>query len=124
MDYLLGAVDVLAAGSTAYSVLIIGQILPYIPQLFHMIHTQDSSGFSTAVPMVIISASLLRLVFWYGLPRLWKQFGLVLVVQSLVMIVTQLVMIHVSVHYMRSKGKLSVWGQFWAWDMVLLYCRL
>ena len=124
MDSWMLAGDILAASSTAHSVLILGQIVPYVPQFHHMMKTKDSSGFSTAVPMVIISASLLRLLFWSGLLRLGKPFSLVLVVQSLVMITTQLLLIHVCVRYMRPQCRGSVWEECCAWDSVLVYCTV
>lgn len=116
--------DILAACGTPYLVLIFGQILPYLPQFHYMIRTKDSSGFSTAVPMVIISASLLRLLFWCPLPRLGKPFSLVLVVQSFVMIVTQLALIHVCVRYMTPKGRGGIYEEFCAWDSLMIYCRV
>lgn len=124
MDSWLLAGDVLAAGSILHSVLILGQIVPYLPQFHHMIKTRDSSGFSTAVPMVIISASLLRLLFWSSLHRLGKPFSLVLVAQSLVMIATQLTLIHVCVRYMRPQDRDNVWEECCAWDSVLVYCTV
>ena len=47
-----------------------------------------------------------------------------LVVQSFVMIATQLSLIHVCVRYMVPKGRGSIYEEFCMWDSLLIYCTV
>lgn len=59
MEYLGQSLDVVAA-----LVLVLGQILPYIPQYQGIVKARDSSGFSMFVPLVLVTANIMRLLFW------------------------------------------------------------
>ncbi|KAK3570374.1 hypothetical protein QTP86_019248, partial [Hemibagrus guttatus] len=62
---------------------------PYIPQYQEIQKTSNTEGFSTRVCLVLLIANILRIFFWVG-----KQFELTLLVQSVVMILTMLAMLH------------------------------
>ena len=64
MEYLGQTLDVAAALGRSYAVLVGGQVLPYIPQYQGIVKSRDSSGFSLYVPLVLITANIMRLLFW------------------------------------------------------------
>mmetsp|Transcript_2739 Transcript_2739/g.8810 ORF Transcript_2739/g.8810 Transcript_2739/m.8810 type:complete len:231 (-) Transcript_2739:376-1068(-) len=93
-------------------------LLPYIPQYRLMEATKNSGGFSPWVCLIIMTGSILRVAFWIG-----KRFDVFLLIQSLLMILGQLVMLELSVR-LRPK-QLDVRTRtlanghiddFWKWD--------
>ncbi|KAF5904734.1 PQ-loop repeat-containing protein 1-like [Clarias magur] len=70
-------------------VMVFGGVVPYIPQYQEIQKTSNTEGFSTRVCLVLLIANILRIFFWVG-----KQFELTLLVQSVVMILTMLAMLH------------------------------
>ncbi|MCI4379097.1 hypothetical protein PGIGA_G00224010 [Pangasianodon gigas] len=73
----------------ASCVMVFGGAVPYIPQYQEIQKTSNTEGFSTRVCLVLLIANILRIFFWVG-----KQFELTLLVQSVVMILTMLAMLH------------------------------
>ncbi|XP_018595009.2 PQ-loop repeat-containing protein 1 isoform X2 [Scleropages formosus] len=73
----------------ASSVMVLGGVVPYVPQYLEIQHSSNTEGFSTRVCLVLLIANILRIFFWIG-----KQFELTLLLQSVVMILTMLVMLH------------------------------
>ncbi|XP_029463970.1 PQ-loop repeat-containing protein 1-like [Rhinatrema bivittatum] len=73
----------------ASSVMVFGGVLPYIPQYQEIQRASSADGFSTWVCLVLLVANILRIFFWFG-----KFFELPLLLQSMVMILTMLAMLH------------------------------
>uniref|UniRef100_A0A9J7XV17 Solute carrier family 66 member 2 n=1 Tax=Cyprinus carpio carpio TaxID=630221 RepID=A0A9J7XV17_CYPCA len=73
----------------ASGVMVFGGAVPYIPQYQDIQRTNNAEGFSTRVCLVLLVANILRIFFWIG-----KQFELPLLLQSVVMILTMLAMLH------------------------------
>ncbi|MEQ2175406.1 hypothetical protein GOODEAATRI_017660 [Goodea atripinnis] len=69
--------------------MVFGGALPYIPQYQEIQRSSNTEGFSTRVCLVLLIANILRIFFWIG-----KQFELTLLLQSVVMILTMLAMLH------------------------------
>ncbi|CAH2324062.1 PQ-loop repeat-containing 1-like [Pelobates cultripes] len=68
--------------------IVFGGVLPYIPQYQEIKRTSNPDGFSTLVCLVLLVANILRIFFWFG-----KFFEFPLLLQSILMIVTMLVLL-------------------------------
>ncbi|XP_028814504.1 PQ-loop repeat-containing protein 1 [Denticeps clupeoides] len=73
----------------ASCVMVFGGAVPYVPQYQEIQRSNSSDGFSTRVCLVLLIANILRIFFWIG-----KQFELTLLLQSVVMILAMLAMLH------------------------------
>lgn len=69
--------------------IIFGGIVPYIPQYRDIRRTQNAEGFSTYVCLVLLVANILRILFRFG-----RYFETPLLWQSIIMIVTMLIMLN------------------------------
>ncbi|XP_035381197.1 solute carrier family 66 member 2 isoform X1 [Electrophorus electricus] len=69
--------------------IIFGGVVPYIPQYRDIRRTQNAEGFSTYVCLVLLVANILRILFRFG-----RFFENALLWQSIVMIVTMLIMLN------------------------------
>ncbi|XP_043544543.1 solute carrier family 66 member 2 isoform X2 [Chiloscyllium plagiosum] len=65
-----------------------GGVVPYIPQYRDIKRTQNAEGFSIYVCLVLLVANILRILFWFG-----RYFEPPLLLQSIIMIITMLVML-------------------------------
>eukprot|EP00128_Syssomonas_multiformis_P006288 Colp12_sorted_trinity150504_noHs@10454 len=83
MEFLRSLVSAITDG-----VIIFGGVLPYVPQYQQIKNTGSSEGFSTLVCFVLLASNIMRVFFWFA-----RHFETALLWQSLVMIVTQLVML-------------------------------
>ena len=103
--------------------------LPFVAQYMEMRRTRSSEGFSTLVPLLLLAANALRLAFWFG-----KRYSPVLVVQSVLLIATQLALLRLAVglraaraHKKRDDERAAraplaaFFAHFWAWDDFALY---
>lgn len=105
--------------------MIFGGMVPYIPQYREIKRTEDAEGFSLFVCLTLLVANTLRILFWFG-----KRYEIPLLIQSVIMNVTMLAMIHLCVH-VRSKnqiirGRERVFTDFdrryfWAWTDFISY---
>nr|XP_015820912.2 LOW QUALITY PROTEIN: solute carrier family 66 member 2 [Nothobranchius furzeri] len=105
-----------------------GGALPYVPQFQEIRRRSSSEGFSTRVCLVLLIANILRIFFWIG-----KQFELTLLLQSVVMILTMFIMLHLCCS-VQSTNQVSTkqhrltdlnWNYFWKWSAFedyLLFC--
>lgn len=97
-------------GWVSAGAMIIGGVVPYIPQYRQIKKTQDSEGFSLFVCLALLIANTLRIFFWYvyvlyyimvfvtyGSCRFGKRFEYPLLIQSIIMNITMFVMIHLCV---------------------------
>ncbi|KAH1023894.1 hypothetical protein HUJ05_003478 [Dendroctonus ponderosae] len=80
--------------------MVVGGIIPYIPQYRQIKRTKDADGFSLLVCLALLIANTLRILFWFG-----KHFEYPLLAQSLIMIATMFAMIHLCVR-IRNKAQL------------------
>ncbi|KAE8608726.1 hypothetical protein XENTR_v10011585 [Xenopus tropicalis] len=71
------------------SLIVFGGVVPYIPQYQEIKRTSNPDGFSTWVCLVLLVANILRIFFWFG-----KFFEFPLLLQSIMMILTMLTMLH------------------------------
>ncbi|CAH1108994.1 unnamed protein product [Psylliodes chrysocephalus] len=112
--------------------MIIGGVIPYIPQYRQIRKTKDAEGFSLLVCLALLVANTLRIMFWFG-----RHFEYPLLVQSVIMNITMFMMIHLCVS-VRNKNQLVQARQriftdfnakyFWNWtdfqsylDCVLIF---
>ncbi|XP_060517266.1 solute carrier family 66 member 2 isoform X2 [Cylas formicarius] len=79
-------------GWVSAAAMIIGGVIPYIPQYRQIKRTKDADGFSLLVCLALLVANTLRIIFWFG-----RHFEYPLLVQSLIMNVTMFVMVHLCV---------------------------
>nr|XP_056710447.1 solute carrier family 66 member 2 isoform X2 [Euleptes europaea] len=72
----------------ASAAMVFGGVVPYIPQYRDIKRTQNAEGFSTYVCLVLLVANILRILFWFG-----RHFESPLLLQSIIMIITMLLML-------------------------------
>ncbi|XP_063681102.1 solute carrier family 66 member 2-like [Bolinopsis microptera] len=107
--------------------MIFGGALPYIPQYLQMRKENSSEGFSLKVCLVLLTANILRIAFWFG-----KFYETPLLIQSIVMIFTMLFMLEVCIrlrkeHPLSSNLKKSFTdfepSDFWNWSTYTDYLQ-
>ncbi|CAG9538289.1 unnamed protein product [Cercopithifilaria johnstoni] len=105
--------------------IIFGGSLAYVFQYKKIYEREDASGFSLFVCLTLLIANILRIMFWFG-----KRFELALVTQSVVMLISMILMLEISVRTNRKHvykaQRASVWtGQlishFWQWNDLSSY---
>ncbi|KAL7421231.1 hypothetical protein Q5752_004116 [Cryptotrichosporon argae] len=72
----------------------VGPPLVYADQTISIVRKQDSTGFSHDVCGVVIVANIVRIFFWLG-----ERFETPLLVQSILLIVSQLCLLSICLHY-------------------------
>src|ERR1700722_5570665 len=102
-------------------IMIFGPSLGYIPQYYEIAHTKNTHAFSILVSFILLIANILRIFFW-----IYEKFDVVLVLQSIVMIMTQLILLELIVRLKakerEERGMRRVgWSlfnikRFWRWD--------
>lgn len=100
--------------------MILGGSLPYLPQYLQMREEKTSEGFSMKLCLVLLIANILRIAFWFG-----KFYETPLLIQSIVMIVTMLIMLEICIR-LRKDLPISVDNtchfldldpqSFWTWN--------
>jgi len=107
------------------SVIVVGGILPYVPQYREINRTDNAEGFSTHVCLALLAANTLRILFWFGHP-----FEIPLLVQSVVMILTMFAMLELCVRVKQKNSIVPVksryfldfeWHYFWKWTDFISY---
>lgn len=88
------------AGWVASGAMIFGGVVPYIPQYRQIKNKEDPEGFSLYVCLALLIANTLRILFWFG-----KRFELPLLLQSILMIITMLLMIRLCIN-IRAKNQI------------------
>ncbi|KAM4721880.1 solute carrier family 66 member 2-like [Rhinophrynus dorsalis] len=94
--------------------MVFGGIVPYIPQYQEIKRTSNPDGFSTWVCLVLLVANILRIFFWFG-----KFFEFPLLMQSILMIITMLTMLHLCCS-MQTVNRVSTKQHFFT-DFELVY---
>ncbi|XP_037024350.1 solute carrier family 66 member 2 isoform X1 [Bradysia coprophila] len=84
---------------SAATAMIVGGVIPYVPQYKQIKRTQDPEGFSLLVCLTLLIANTLRILFWFS-----KRFELPLLIQSIVMNLTMFLMIHLCVKVRRNNA--------------------
>lgn len=105
--------------------MMLGGVVPYVPQYREIRKTDNADGFSTYVCLVLLVANTLRIIFWFG-----HNFELPLLLQSVIMNVAMLAMMHLCVQ-VRNKtlivpSKLRLFSDFearyfWEWTDFFSY---
>jgi len=72
----------------------IGPPLTYVDQAVSIFRKRDSTGFSRDVCAILLLANIMRCFFWIGAP-----FELALLVQSINLILSQLILLYLCVHF-------------------------
>jgi len=99
----------------------IGPPFVYLDQIISIIRKKDSTGFSRDVCAILLIANIFRIFWWIG-----KRFEYALLIQSLLLIVTQLVLLYICVIY-RPATKPDSYGlskrpfSFWQWTSFSRY---
>uniref|UniRef100_A0A8R1Y480 Solute carrier family 66 member 2 n=1 Tax=Onchocerca volvulus TaxID=6282 RepID=A0A8R1Y480_ONCVO len=105
--------------------IIFGGSLAYVFQYKEISERKDASGFSLFVCLTLLVANILRIMFWFG-----KRFELALLAQSIVMLISMMLMLEISVRINRKHvcktQRASAWtGQlishFWQWNDLSSY---
>ncbi|XP_054439776.1 solute carrier family 66 member 2 isoform X2 [Pteronotus mesoamericanus] len=105
LDWLLVPLHQLVSWGAA-AAMVFGGVVPYIPQYRDIRRTQNAEGFSTYVCLVLLVANILRILFWFG-----RHFESPLLWQSIVMIVTMLLMLKLCTE-VRVSNELNVKRRF------------
>ncbi|XP_032298413.1 solute carrier family 66 member 2 isoform X3 [Coturnix japonica] len=87
LEWLLGPMQQLVSWGAA-GAMVFGGVVPYVPQYRDIRRTQNAEGFSTYVCLVLLVANILRILFWFG-----RRFESPLLWQSIIMIITMLLML-------------------------------
>ncbi|CAO3610300.1 unnamed protein product [Cunninghamella blakesleeana] len=74
--------------------MIFGPIVGYIDQYRIIVKKKSSAGFNSKTCAILLFANILRIFFWIG-----KRFDTTLLIQSIVMIITQLILLHIVLKY-------------------------
>ncbi|XP_055892102.1 solute carrier family 66 member 2-like isoform X2 [Biomphalaria glabrata] len=82
--------EIISLGSQAAMVL--GGVVPFIPQYIDIWKSRNADGFSLFVCLALLIANILRIMFWFG-----KHYELPLLAQSIIMIITMLVLVQLCV---------------------------
>ncbi|MCJ1392924.1 hypothetical protein MMC18_005796 [Xylographa bjoerkii] len=108
--------------------LILSPITSYTDQILAIHRTRTSAGFSLDIPLIMLSASILKIFYWPG-----ARYDLSLLVQAVIMLAVQSVLLKVALDnrpgWRRGGGDLPLreekagmrpWG-FWRWKTQRLY---
>ncbi|XP_056335893.1 solute carrier family 66 member 2 isoform X2 [Danio aesculapii] len=125
MDQVMYAVHQVVSWVASVAI-IFGGIVPYIPQYRDIRRTQNAEGFSTYVCLVLLVANILRILFRFG-----RYFETPLLWQSIIMIVTMLIMLNLCTS-VRMATELNTkrrsftdfdWNYFWSWSRFVDYLQ-
>ncbi|KAJ8273305.1 hypothetical protein GJAV_G00100060 [Gymnothorax javanicus] len=110
----------------AAGAMVFGGVVPYIPQYRDIRRTQNSEGFSIYVCLVLLVANILRILFRFG-----RYFETPLLWQSIIMIITMLIMLNLCTD-VRVASELNTkrrsfidfdWNYFWLWSRFVDYLQ-
>lgn len=74
--------------------MIFGPSTSFLLQISKIKKEKSSSGFSKKIILILLSANILRIYFWFG-----EKFSIILFIQSLIMILTQLYLLYTVLSY-------------------------
>ncbi|XP_055592181.1 solute carrier family 66 member 2 isoform X1 [Uranotaenia lowii] len=102
-------------GYVSAAFMVVGGVLPYVPQYKQIKQTQDPEGFSLHVCLALLIANSLRILFWFS-----SRFEIPLLVQSVVMNITMFIMIHLCVTVRRNNAIMRTRERVFSGDETLL----
>lgn len=105
-------------GYVSAAFMVVGGVLPYVPQYKQIKQTQDPEGFSLHVCLALLIANSLRILFWFS-----SRFEIPLLVQSVVMNITMFIMIHLCVTVRRNNAIMRTRERVFSGDETLLEAR-
>ncbi|XP_038108373.1 solute carrier family 66 member 2 isoform X1 [Culex quinquefasciatus] len=105
-------------GYVSAAFMVVGGVLPYVPQYKQIKQTQDPEGFSLHVCLALLIANSLRILFWFS-----SRFEIPLLVQSVVMNITMFIMIHLCVTVRRNNAIMRTRERVFSGDETLLKAR-
>lgn len=105
-------------GYVSAAFMVVGGVLPYVPQYKQIKKTQDPEGFSLHVCLALLIANTLRILFWFS-----SRFEIPLLVQSVVMNITMFIMIHLCVTVRRNNAIMRTRERVFSGDETLLEAR-
>ncbi|KAI0372778.1 hypothetical protein BV20DRAFT_44442 [Pilatotrama ljubarskyi] len=99
----------------------VGPPLVYADQAYSIVRKQDSTGFSRDVCAILLLANITRCFFWLG-----NHFERALLIQSLLMILAQLALLHICIRYRprispENLGASTRPFSFWQWPTYTEY---
>jgi len=97
-------------------VLVVGPTLPYVFQAHSMYQNRSSDGFSPMTCLVLLIANILRIFFRFG-----RVFATYLLIQSIVMIIAQILMLYVWFTLRTAPVLSNRASKFWNWDQFSTY---
>lgn len=112
-------------GPISSAAMVIGCVMPYVPQYITIYKNRITSGFSTFVCLTLLVSNILRIAFWFGHP-----FELPLLIQSLLQVVCQLMLQELCIRVKnqnagRTFKKRTLFScnprYFWRWTDLLSY---
>ncbi|XP_025935581.1 PQ-loop repeat-containing protein 1 isoform X3 [Apteryx rowi] len=125
LEWLLVPVQQLVSWGAA-GAMVFGGVVPYVPQYRDIRRTQNAEGFSTYVCLVLLVANILRILFWFG-----RRFESPLLWQSIIMIITMLLMLKLCTE-VRVSNELNIkrrsfadfdLNYFWHWSKFTDYVQ-
>ncbi|XP_051728459.1 solute carrier family 66 member 2 isoform X3 [Ctenopharyngodon idella] len=125
MDQIMYVVHQVVSWIASFAI-IFGGVVPYIPQYRDIRRTQNAEGFSTYVCLVLLVANILRILFRFG-----RYFETPLLWQSIIMIITMLIMLNLCTN-VRMATDLNTkrrsftdfdWNYFWFWSRFVDYLQ-
>lgn len=105
--------------------MVLGGIVPFIPQYLDIRRSRNTEGFSLFVCLTLLIAHILRIMFWFG-----RRFELPLLAQSIIMFFAMLVLVHLCVSVNQKSEIISSKARrftdfdfqyFWKWTDFLSY---
>ena len=80
-----------ACANILFSSLMISPLTSYTDQIFSINRTRTSAGFSLDIPLIMLTASILKIFYWPG-----ARYDLTLLIQAIVMVAVQGVLLKVA----------------------------
>ncbi|KAK9957175.1 hypothetical protein ABG768_011440 [Culter alburnus] len=125
MDQIMYVVHQVVSWIASFAI-VFGGVVPYIPQYRDIRRTQNAEGFSTYVCLVLLVANILRILFRFG-----RYFETPLLWQSIIMIITMLIMLNLCTNVrmateLNTKRRLFTdfdWNYFWFWSRFVDYLQ-
>jgi len=98
--------------------MIFAPIIGYVDQVIKFRMLKSSEGYANKISLILLVSNTFRIFFWFG-----KHFSLVLVYQSIVMMVMQIILLISSLKYKNKHPKSDkfTWKNIWEWPYISDY---
>ncbi|KAK7505337.1 hypothetical protein BaRGS_00003499, partial [Batillaria attramentaria] len=123
--HIMGLSIVRIVSITSQTAMVLGGVVPFIPQYLDIRRSRNTEGFSLFVCLTLLIAHILRIMFWFG-----RRFELPLLAQSIIMFFAMLVLVHLCVTVNQKSEIISPKARrftdfdlqyFWRWTDFLSY---